>query len=107
MTADEARQATDRIRLALDRVSNAWADLGERITDAYRRRADQSTIPALAEKPLNIEVPALSVSPELAAEWLARNPSWGSPKCGTARPGCRRGGQCGSAAACQPARMVP
>lgn len=40
MTADEARQATDRIRLALDRVSNAWADLGERITDAYRRRAD-------------------------------------------------------------------
>lgn len=34
----------------------------------------QSTIPALAEKPLNIEARVLSVSPELAAEWLARNP---------------------------------
>ena len=40
MTADEARQATDRIRLALDRVSTAWADLAERVEDAHRRRAD-------------------------------------------------------------------
>ena len=40
MSADEARVATERIRLALDQVSTAWADLGERITDAYQRRAD-------------------------------------------------------------------
>lgn len=40
MTADEAQRATERIRLALDRVSTAWADLGERIADAYQRRAD-------------------------------------------------------------------
>lgn len=35
---------------------------------------NQSTIPALAEKPVNIEARVISVSPELAAEWLARNP---------------------------------
>lgn len=40
MTEDEARRATERIRLALDRVSTAWADLVERIADAYQRRAD-------------------------------------------------------------------
>lgn len=40
LTEQEARRLTDRIRLALDRVSTAWADLGERITDAYQRRAD-------------------------------------------------------------------
>ena len=40
LTEQEARRATDRIRLALDRVSTAWADLGERITDVYQRRAD-------------------------------------------------------------------
>lgn len=40
MTEDEARRATERIRLALDRVSTAWADLGERIAEAYQRRAD-------------------------------------------------------------------
>lgn len=36
----EARRLTERIRVALDRVSTAWADLGERITEAYQRRAD-------------------------------------------------------------------
>ncbi len=36
----EARRLTERIRTALDRVSSAWADLGERITEAYERRAD-------------------------------------------------------------------
>lgn len=40
MTRPEAERATERIRLALDRVSSAWVDLGERIADAYRRRAD-------------------------------------------------------------------
>lgn len=40
MTRDEAQRATERIRLALDRVSTAWADLGERIAEAYQRRAD-------------------------------------------------------------------
>ena len=40
MGADEARQVTNGIRLALDRVSTAWADLAERISDAYQRRAD-------------------------------------------------------------------
>lgn len=40
MTRDEAERATERIRVALDRVSNAWATLGERIKEAYQRRAD-------------------------------------------------------------------
>lgn len=32
MTHEEAVRATERIRLALDRVSTAWADLGEHLT---------------------------------------------------------------------------
>ena len=40
MTADEARRITERIRAALDRVATGWADLAERITEAYQRRAD-------------------------------------------------------------------
>lgn len=40
MTRDEAERITERIRVALDRVSSSWADLGERITEAYQRRAD-------------------------------------------------------------------
>lgn len=40
LTEAEARRLTERIRLALDRVSTAWADLGERISEAYQRRAD-------------------------------------------------------------------
>lgn len=40
LTPDEAQRLTERIRVALDRVSTAWADLGERITEAYQRRAD-------------------------------------------------------------------
>lgn len=35
-----ARRLTERIRTALDRVSTAWADLAERIAEAYQRRAD-------------------------------------------------------------------
>lgn len=40
MTADEARRITERIRTALDRFSTSWADLAERVTEAYDRRAD-------------------------------------------------------------------
>lgn len=40
MTEPEARRVTERIRTALDRVSTAWQDLAERVTDAYQRRAD-------------------------------------------------------------------
>ena len=40
MTADEARRITERIRTALDRVATGWADLAERVTEAYERRAD-------------------------------------------------------------------
>lgn len=40
LTEPEARRLTERIRVALDRVSTAWADLAERITEAYQRRAD-------------------------------------------------------------------
>lgn len=40
LTEAEARRLTERIRSALDRVSTAWADLAERITEAYQRRAD-------------------------------------------------------------------
>ena len=40
LTEAEARRLTERIRTALDRVSTAWADLAERITEAYQRRAD-------------------------------------------------------------------
>lgn len=40
MSRQEAERITERIRVALDRVSTAWADLGERITEAYQRRAD-------------------------------------------------------------------
>ena len=40
MTEAEARRITERIRAALDRVSTAWSELGERITEAYDRRAD-------------------------------------------------------------------
>ena len=40
LTEPEARRLTERIRTALDRVSTAWADLGERITEAFERRAD-------------------------------------------------------------------
>ena len=40
LTEAEARRLTERIRTALDRVSSAWADLAERITEAYQRRAD-------------------------------------------------------------------
>ena len=40
LTEQEARRLTERIRTALDRVSTAWADLAERITEAYQRRAD-------------------------------------------------------------------
>lgn len=37
---EDARRLTERIRTALDRVSTAWADLAERISEAYQRRAD-------------------------------------------------------------------
>lgn len=40
LTEQEARRLTERIRTALDRVSTAWADLAERIGEAYERRAD-------------------------------------------------------------------
>ena len=40
LTEAEARRLTERIRSALDRVSTAWADFAERITEAYQRRAD-------------------------------------------------------------------
>lgn len=40
LTEQEARRLTERIRTALDRVSTAWADLAERIGEAYDRRAD-------------------------------------------------------------------
>lgn len=40
LTEAEARRLTERIRTALDRVSTALADLAERITEAYQRRAD-------------------------------------------------------------------
>lgn len=40
MARDEAERITERIRVALDRVSQSWADLGDRITEAYQRRAD-------------------------------------------------------------------
>lgn len=40
LTEHEARRLTERIRTALDRVSTAWADLAERIGEAYERRAD-------------------------------------------------------------------
>lgn len=40
LTADDARRLTERIRIRLDRVSTAWADLGEAITEAFQRRAD-------------------------------------------------------------------
>lgn len=40
MTAAEARRITERIRSALDRFSTSWADLAERVTEAYDRRAD-------------------------------------------------------------------
>ena len=33
LTEQEARRLTERIRSALDRVSTAWADLADRITD--------------------------------------------------------------------------
>ena len=40
LTADDARRLTERIRVRLDRVSTAWVDLGEAITEAFQRRAD-------------------------------------------------------------------
>ncbi len=40
LTEPEARRLTERIRAALDRVSTAWSDLAERVTEAYERRAD-------------------------------------------------------------------
>lgn len=40
LTTDEARQLTERIRVALDRVATSWADLGDRVAEAYERRAD-------------------------------------------------------------------
>lgn len=40
LTEADARRLTERIRTALDRVSTAWADLAERIAEAYQRRAD-------------------------------------------------------------------
>ena len=40
LTEAEARRLTERIRAALDRVSTAWADLGDRVTEAFQRRAD-------------------------------------------------------------------
>jgi len=40
LTEAEARRLTERIRVALDRVAHSWADLAERITEAYQRRAD-------------------------------------------------------------------
>ena len=40
MTEAEARRITERIRTALDRVATSWADLAERVAEAYSRRAD-------------------------------------------------------------------
>lgn len=40
MTEAEARRITERIRSALDRVASGWADLAERVAEAYERRAD-------------------------------------------------------------------
>ncbi len=40
MTEVEARRITERIRTALDRFSTSWADLAERVGEAYERRAD-------------------------------------------------------------------
>lgn len=39
-TEAEARQITERIRAALDRFSTSYADLAERVSEAYDRRAD-------------------------------------------------------------------
>lgn len=40
LTTDEARRLTERIRVALDRVAGSWADLADRVGEAYERRAD-------------------------------------------------------------------
>ena len=40
LTAEDARRLTERIRTALDRFSTSWADLAERVGEAYERRAD-------------------------------------------------------------------
>ena len=40
LTKEEAHRLTERIRTALDRVSTAWADLVERVAEAFDRRAD-------------------------------------------------------------------
>lgn len=40
MSEQEARRLTERIRSSLDRVSAAWAELGQQIKEAYERRAD-------------------------------------------------------------------
>lgn len=40
MTEPEARRITERIRTALDRFSTSYADLAERVAEAYDRRAD-------------------------------------------------------------------
>ena len=40
LTKEEASRITASIRTALDRVSTAWADLAERVAEAFDRRAD-------------------------------------------------------------------
>lgn len=42
MTTPEATRVTELIRASLDRVSEAWATLARRVSEAYQRRADQA-----------------------------------------------------------------
>lgn len=69
MTEPEARRITERIRVALDRVATSWADLADRIGEAYSRRADLAMGYASWEAYANAELkPSMGIAAEVRRE---------------------------------------
>lgn len=69
MTQAEARRITERIRVALDRVASGWADLAERVAEAYERRADLAMGYASWEAYANAELrPSQGIAAEVRRE---------------------------------------
>ena len=80
LTEAEARRLTERIRTALDRVSSAWADLAERVAEAYQRRADL----ALGYGSWAASPTTCTCSP--ARTWLVASGAPSAPSTSSARP---------------------
>ena len=72
-TEHEARRITERIRAALDRLSTAWGDLVERVTEAHERRVDEALGYDSWESYAKAELtPSSEIATELRREIVAK-----------------------------------